>query len=99
MTLLYVTQDAKAVTSSRASVPDPRPNTRHVEPPSRHDPKVALRAVIQRARIRREMTVSELADVSGVPADTLRRYESGELFPKAEDIATLEVHLQTTFSL
>ena len=93
--MLYVTQDLVFSTPVRAVVaPAPAvqapPSTL---PSNRHDMRPAVRVAIETARIEQSLTIDELADLTDIPACTLRQYESGTAFPRARDIATLETHL------
>lgn len=95
--MLYITQDATHVTQ-RTPRPSQAPSTvaRPVALPStRQDMRPTVRVALETARLEKELTIDELAEVTGIDAETLRRYESGRDFPKAADIATLQVHLET----
>ena len=96
--MLYITQDATHVTQ-RTPRPSKTPSARPVALPStRQDMRPAVRVALESARLEKELTIDELAEVTGIDAETLRRYESGRDFPRAADISTLQVHLETTIA-
>lgn len=95
MGLLYVAQEAHLVVQTptpsmprSASAAPPRPS-------AQQDMRPTIRRAITDARIDQELSVGELAEATGIPTETLRKYEAGTLFPRAGDIATLEVYLET----
>lgn len=58
-----------------------------------------MHVALESVRVGREISVRELADAVGVDADTIRRYESGKEFPRAEDMAALQAYFGTVFNL
>ena len=65
-------------------------------PVRRIDMRPVVRTAIEMARIKKELTIQELSDVTGIAAKTLHSYESGLAFPRANDVTILETHLETT---
>lgn len=93
--MLYITQDSMHVTQ-RPTRSERTPKAWPAALPStRQDMRPVVRVALETARLEKELTIDELSDVTGIDAETLRRYESGQSFPKADDISTLEVHLET----
>lgn len=98
MVLMYVSQDVELFTAATPqSTQAKEPPSAIRLPPAQHDMKPAIRMAIEYARIDREITLPELARITSIDADTLKAYEQGTVFPRADDIATLQMHLDTTF--
>ena len=96
-TLLYVTQEAEQPVAQleKRKKTAPRADAVVVLPSARQEMTPMLRFAIECGRIERALTIDELARMTGIRACTLRDYEAGRAFPRARDIATLQLHLET----
>ena len=94
--LYYITQEPEYHGVPKTQRPRAAPVIQTQMPSTSQDMKLAVRLALETARIDKELTVSELAEITGIRASALRDYETGRAFPRAEDISTLETHLETT---
>ena len=95
---LYATQDAEPVSlncrrdSSGGARPPPPPPALIAK---QCDMRPTIQLAIETARIHRELSIHDLALLTGIGPPLLRAYEAGDAFPRARDIATLQAHLET----
>lgn len=101
---LYATQDSESVASvGRRRAPSvgrpPHPPPPPLLPPAlstnQRDMRPAIQLAIETARIHRELSIDDLAMLTGISPPLIRAYEAGDAFPRARDIATLQAHLET----
>lgn len=85
-----------------------QPDTTRNEPPNTQVPLLesqknesmytVLRKNIEQARVQKELNLCEFSELSGIDVNTLRDYERGTQFPRAEHVSQLEKHLGITLA-